>query len=137
MAVSLSPAERRAEKVAAILATSASWVTVDIDGAEIHLIPSATDSRTIYEVDERGCSCPDFLRRLERGPAAPCKHMDALHIVLNRQLEQGPRDVAECDGPIVDPFAITEPERCPACGRTELRGDCWRCYQVIRGYRVA
>jgi hypothetical protein len=129
----LSPAERRAEKVAAILATAPSWVQVELEGQPIWLIPSASGNGT-YEVDSSGCSCPDFLRRLEHGPAAACKHMDALHVHLARQAEYGERETIDDDAPIVDPFA---PAPCVVCGRTERRGDCWRCYQVIRGYRVA
>jgi hypothetical protein len=132
MAVSLSSAERRAEKVAAILATAASWVQViDGDGESTWLVPSQSNDG-VYSVDLEGwCDCPDALRRIERGGprSERCKHGDAVLAWLSSQ-------------PVVDPFALTEEQReqighdCGLCNRWEschcpkMAAYCGRCVGV-------
>ena len=77
-----TPIERRLAKARQIIASAASWTTLRADaGATVYRIPSQSEPGVSYETDGRGCSCPDFLGRLERGgPAGPCKHAIAVQL---------------------------------------------------------
>ena len=74
--------ERRFAKALGIAAGAASWTAVRADaGATVYRLPSQSEPGVSYETDGRGCSCPDFLGRLERGgPAGPCKHALAVQL---------------------------------------------------------
>src|SRR6266487_1018736 len=64
--------ERRFAKALHIAADAASWTTLRADaGATVYRIPSQSEPGLSYETDGRGCSCPDYLGRLERGGPAP------------------------------------------------------------------
>jgi hypothetical protein len=74
--------ERRFTKALHILSGAASWTAFRADaGAAVYRIPSQSEPGVSYETDGCGCSCPDFLGRLERGgPAGPCKHALAVQL---------------------------------------------------------
>src|SRR5205823_8228866 len=74
--------ERRFAKALHIMSGTASWSAVRDDaGATVYRIPSQSEPGLSYETDGRGCSCPDFLGRVERGePSRPCKHALAVQL---------------------------------------------------------
>src|SRR5436305_13252185 len=73
--------ERRFAKARQILGNAASWSTVRADaGATVYRIPSRSEPGVSYETDGRGCSCPDYLGRLEAGRPGPCKHALAVQL---------------------------------------------------------
>ena len=73
---------RRFARALRIAEGAASWSTVRADaGAAVYRIPSQSEPGVSYETDGRGCSCPDYLGRIERGgPAGPCKHALAVQL---------------------------------------------------------
>src|SRR5438046_1481702 len=87
-----TPAERRLAKARQIVAGAASWTTLRADaGATVYRIPSQAEPGVSYETDGRGCSCPDYLGRVERGgPAGPCKHALAVQLLAARSADPGP-----------------------------------------------
>src|SRR6266487_4834799 len=74
--------ERRFAKALHIAADAASWTALRADaGATVYRIPSQSEPGVSYETDGRGCSCPDYLRRAERGEASgSCKHALAVQL---------------------------------------------------------
>ena len=87
-----TPAERRLARALRIAEGAASWTTLRADaGAAVYRIPSQSEPGVSYETDGRGCSCPDFLGRLERGgPGGPCKHALAVQLRAARAADPGP-----------------------------------------------
>src|SRR5205823_9037065 len=77
-----TPAERRLARALRIAEGAASWSALRADtDATVYRIPSQSEPGISYETDGRGCSCPDYLGRLERGgPAGPCKHALAVQL---------------------------------------------------------
>ena len=92
--------ERRFAKALGIAAGAASWTAVRADATStVYRIPSQSEPGASYETDGRGCSCPDFLGRLERGgPAGPCKHALAVQLRAARAADIGPSAYAELYG---------------------------------------
>ena len=74
--------ERRFARAHRIAEGADSWTAVRADdGTVLYRIPSQSEPGLFYESDGRGCSCPDFLGRLERGgPAGSCKHALAVQL---------------------------------------------------------
>ena len=77
-----TPDERRFAKALQVAEGAAAWTALRADdGATVYRIPSQSEPGLSYESDGRGCSCPDFLGRLERGgPVGPCKHALAVQV---------------------------------------------------------
>ena len=78
----ITPDERRFAKALRIAEGAGSWTTLWADaGATVYRIPSQSEPAVSYETDGRGCSCPDYLGRVERGgPGDPCKHATAAQL---------------------------------------------------------
>lgn len=95
-----TPDERRFAKARQILAGAGSWSTVRADdGAAVYRIPSQSEPGLSYETDGHGCSCPDYLGRLERGgPVGPCKHALAVRLNAARAADVGPSAYDEIYG---------------------------------------
>ena len=74
--------ERRFAKALRIAEGAASWAALPADaGAAVYRIPSQSEPGLSYETDGRGCSCPDYLGRVERGEASgACKHALAVQL---------------------------------------------------------
>jgi hypothetical protein len=82
--------ERRFAKALHILGGAASWSAVRADdGATLYRIPSQSEPGLSYETDGRGCSCPDYLGRLEAGRPGPCKHAMAVQLRTARAADVG------------------------------------------------
>jgi predicted nucleic acid-binding Zn finger protein len=82
---STTAAERRFAKARQILSGADAWTTVRADdGAAVYRIPSQSEPGLFYETDGRGCSCPDYLGRLETGRPGPCKHAIAVQLRTSR-----------------------------------------------------
>jgi predicted nucleic acid-binding Zn finger protein len=80
--ITVSTEDRRPVKALVILADVGQWLKLrSTDGRTYSGVRSQANPETIYFVDCAGCSCPDFLRRLERGTPSPCTHM--LAVVLH------------------------------------------------------
>src|SRR6266536_5168060 len=84
-----TPAERRLAKALRIAAGVASWTTLRADaGATVYRVPSQSEPGVSYETDGRGCSCPDYLGRVERGEASgACKHGLAVQLRAARSAD--------------------------------------------------
>ena len=123
MTITVSTDDRRAVKALAILAEAGQWLKIrSADGRKYYGVRSQANPETIYFTDCAGCSCPDFLRRLERETPTPCKHMlaVALHcarvngrkaqlVESRRRRALQPRECGICS--IVHP--------CPCCPRVQ------------------
>jgi uncharacterized Zn finger protein len=73
--------ERRFARALRIAEGADSWsAAVGRDGATLYRIPSQSEPGLSYETDGRGCSCPDYLGRLEAGRPGPCKHALAVQL---------------------------------------------------------
>jgi predicted nucleic acid-binding Zn finger protein len=80
-----TPAERRLAKARRIAAGAESWTAVRADdGALLYRVPSQSEPGISNETDGRGCSCPDYLGRLEAGRPGPCKHALAVQLRATR-----------------------------------------------------
>ena len=92
--------ERRLAKARQIVAGAASWAALRADArATVYRIPSQSEPGVSYETDGRGCSCPDYLGRVERGgPSGPCKHALAVQVSAARAADIGPSPYAEVYG---------------------------------------
>ena len=95
-----TPAERRLAKARQIVGGATSWPTIRTDrGIAVYRIPSQSEPGVSYETDGRGCSCPDYVGRVERGgPAGPCKHALAVQLRAARAADIGPSAYAELYG---------------------------------------
>jgi predicted nucleic acid-binding Zn finger protein len=132
--ITVSTDDRRSVKALAILADAGQWLKIRAaDGRKYYGVRSQANPETIYFVDCVGCSCPDFLRRLERESPSPCKRMLAvgLHCARvngrkaqlaesrRRALRPQPRECGVCN--------VTHPcEHCPrmqscTCERRPVR----------------
>ena len=86
-----TPAERRFARALRIAEGAASWSAVRADGgATVYRIASQSEPGLSYETDGRGCSCPDYLGRLEAGRPGPCKHALAVQLRAARAADVGP-----------------------------------------------
>jgi predicted nucleic acid-binding Zn finger protein len=84
--ITVSTADPRSVKALKILETADRWQRGHLkeSGRSFFAIPSSTDPSTLYMVDGRECSCPDFIRRQQC-----CKHVLAVRLWLAR--EQAPK----------------------------------------------
>ena len=82
MTITVSTSDPRSVKALAILADAGQWLKLRTrDGRKFYGVRSQANPDTVYSVDCYGCSCPDFLKRLESGRASfPCKHMLAVQL---------------------------------------------------------
>ena len=92
--------ERRFARALGIAEGAASWTTLRADAsATVYRIPSQSEPGVSYEPDGCGCSCPEFLGRVESGgPAGPCKHALAVQLRAARAADIGPSAYAELYG---------------------------------------
>ena len=95
-----TPEDRRFTRALRIAEGADSWTALRADaGATVYRIPSQSEPGVSYETDGRGCSCPDYLGRVERGEASgACKHALAVQLRAARVTDVGPSAYAEVYG---------------------------------------
>jgi predicted nucleic acid-binding Zn finger protein len=131
--ITVSTADKRSVKALEILADAGQWLKIrSVDGRKYYGVRSQANPETIYFVDCSGCSCPDFLRRLERESPTPCKHM--LAVALNCARVNGRR--AQLAESRRRRALRPAPEPCGICNVTHrchcpcLQGRCDACPSV-------